>query len=112
MQHTGTATEALAQARHVLSKGSKTDVRVHIKGDLTTRRKASLWTSSKATTLPRTLANILTLRPTAYKDMTSHHAMTLALGDKLYLAPLDKDKVHVRLERHIPYHPVTIGRLP
>lgn len=41
--------------------------------------------------------------------MTSHHAMTLALGDKLYLAPLDKDKVHVCLE-HIRTYLMPIGR--
>lgn len=26
----------------------------------------------------------------------SHHTLTLGIGDKLYLAPLDKDKVKVR----------------
>lgn len=27
---------------------------------------------------------------------TSHYALTLGLGDKLFLAPLDKDKVQVK----------------
>ena len=60
-----------------------------------TRRRASLSTSSKIA--PFLIALLLSVSPrsTTHSAMNSHHAMTLALGDKLYLAPLNKDKVHV-----------------
>lgn len=57
--------------------------------------KMTRWTSSIVVPKPSAVRHLHVVgRLTNYQ--TSHHAITLGLGDKLFLAPLEKDKLHVR----------------